>query len=143
MSATSADVARRWFEEVWNQRKASTITELMHPSAEGHTSDGLTKGPDEWKRRMWDRLTGAFSSIKVSVDDLVSKDETVVVRWSATMVHTGDALGIPPSGKTVSITGITWLIVREGRLMKGWDGWDATGMLLQCGGATLHPALSK
>jgi len=143
MSATPADVAKRWFNEVWNERKASTIAELMHPSAVGHTSAGETRGPADWKERVWDQLTGAFSDIRLVMEDLVAADRTVVIRWRVTMLHTGKALGIPPSGRPVSLTGLTWMTVREGLIVEGWDGWDATGMLVQCGGATLDPALSK
>jgi predicted ester cyclase len=143
MSATPTEVATRWFQEVWNERKPATIAELMHASAVGHTSSGETRGPEDWKRRVWDSLTGAFSDIKVAVDATVAVDETVVIRWRATMVHTGDALGIPPSKRPVAINGITWMTVHEGRIVEGWDGWDATGMIVQCGGATLDQRLSK
>ena len=51
MSATPTEVATRWFKEVWNEGKPSTIAELMHPSAIGHTSSGETKGPEDWRRR--------------------------------------------------------------------------------------------
>jgi predicted ester cyclase len=143
MSATPAEVAKRWFGEVWNERKASTIAELLHPAVVGHTATGETTGPEGWKRLVWDQLTGAFSNIRVSIEDMVAVDETVVTRWRATMVHTGDALGIPPSERSVEVTGMTWMTVRGGRIVEGWDGWDSTGLLVQCGGATLHPALRK
>ena len=143
MSATPTAVAKRWFNEVWSDRKAATIAELMHPSAVGHTSSGETRGPDDWRRRVWDVLTGAFSDIDLAVDGMVALDETVVVRWRATMVHTGAALGIPPSNRPVAISGITWLTVRDGQIVEGWDGWDATGMLVQCGGAILDQKLLK
>jgi predicted ester cyclase len=143
MSATPTEVAQRWFQEVWNERKHSTIGELMHPSAVGHTSSGETRGPEDWKKRVWNLLTGAFSDIKLAVDGMVAVDETVVVRWRATMLHTGHALGIPPSQNPVAIHGITWLTVRDGKIVEGWDGWDATGMFAQCGGVTLDPRLPK
>jgi len=143
MSATPTEVAKRWFNEVWNERKAATIAELMHASAVGHTGAGETNGPEDWKRRVWDLLTGAFSDIALAVEEMVAAGETVVVRWRATMVHTGPALGIPPSNRPVAIKGITWLTVRDGRIVEGWDGWDATGMYVQCGGATLDPRLPK
>ena len=43
----------------------------------------------------------------------------------------------------VAIKGITWLTVREGRIVEGWDAWDSTGLFAQCGGATVDPRLLK
>ena len=143
MTATAIDVARRWFNEVWNQGKAATITELMHPSAVGHTSIGDIKGPAEWKTRFWEPFMGAFSNMVVDIEDTVAADQTVVIRWRATMDHTGTGLGIAASRRQVSIAGLTWLTIREGMIVEGWDGWDSTGLLVQCGGATLDPALAK
>jgi predicted ester cyclase len=143
MRATPAEVAKRWFGEVWNEQRASTIAELMHPAALGHTATGETNGPEGWKSLVWEPLTSAFSNIRVSIEGIVTVDQTVVTRWRATMVHTGDALGIPPSKRPVEITGITWMTVRDGQIVEGWDGWDSTGLLVQCGGATLHPDLRQ
>jgi predicted ester cyclase len=141
MSAENVTVARRWFQEVWNEQKASSITELMHADAIGHTHTGVIKGPAAWKQQFWDPLVGAFSDFKVHVDDVLSDKEAVVVRWHATMEHTGGALGIAASGKPVAISGITWMTIRGGKIVEGWDGWDSTGLIVQCGGATLDPAL--
>lgn len=143
MGAAAIDVARRWFNEVWNDRRASTITELMHPSAVGHTSAGEVRGPAAWKASFWDPLMGSFSNIAVEIEDMVATGETVVIRWRATMDHTGKDLGIPPSGRRVAIAGLTWLTIQGGLIVEGWDGWDSTGLLVQCGGARLDPALAK
>ncbi len=141
MSAENVTVARRWFQEVWNEQKAASIAELMHADSIGHTHAGVIRGPAAWKQRFWDPLVGSFSDIKVHVDDVLSANDSVVVRWHGTMEHTGGALGIAASGKPVSISGITWMTIRGGKIVEGWDGWDSTGLVVQCGGATLDPAL--
>jgi predicted ester cyclase len=133
MATEEARIARRWFTEVWQERNASTIDELMDPAAIGHTSAGDITGPAEWKERVWDPLTTAFPKMSLDIEDIVSKDETAMVRWRATMVHTGPGLGLAPSGRTVVLAGLTWLTIRGGRIVEGWDGWDFTGMLVQCG----------
>jgi predicted ester cyclase len=142
MSDASVQVAKRWFEEVWNQQRAATIHELLHPQAKGHTATAETTGPDEWKRAMWDVLTGAFSEIRIEILDLVAEGESVVARWRVTMRHTGPHMGVPETGRALDFTGMTWLVIRNGQIVEGWDGWDSTGMLVSIGGAQLHPNLS-
>ena len=41
MSATPSEIARRGFDEVWNQRNASTIHDLSAPKIVGHMAQGL------------------------------------------------------------------------------------------------------
>jgi steroid delta-isomerase-like uncharacterized protein len=143
MSEANKAVARRWFHEVWNDRRAETIYELLHPLAEGQTASGKTTGPDEWKRAMWDPLVGAFSDIKIQVHDMVADGDHVVARWQVTMKHTGPHMGVPETGRAVDFSGMTWLVIRDGQIVEGIDGWDSTGLLVSIGGAQLHPNLAR
>lgn len=143
MSEANKAVARRWFQEVWNERRAETIQELMHPQVKAHTPSGEIHGPAAWKQRFWDPFVGAFSDIKLDIEDLVAEGDRVVVRWQASMRHTGGHIGVPETGRALSFPGISWIVVRDGKLVEGWDGWDFTGMLVSIGGAQLHPALAN
>jgi predicted ester cyclase len=143
MSTPQLDLARRWFKEVWNEGRAETIHELMHPEAVGHTTTGDLRGPDEWKRGFWDHFVGAFSDINVEIEDAISDGDRVAVRWAASMRHTGPHIGVPETGRELRFKGMSWLRVREGRIVEGWDGWDSTGMLVSIGGAQLHPNLAR
>ena len=78
-------------------------------------------------------IRGAFPDIKVEVEDIFGADDKVVLRWSGTMTHTGDALGMAPSGKSVSSRGITIARFVDGQVVEGWDNWDQLGMLEQLG----------
>ena len=43
------------------------------------------------------------------------------------------------SGRAARIQGMTWMAVENGRIVEGWDGWDATGLLVEIGAASVHP----
>ena len=135
MSEQNISLMRRWFDEVWNKGRVETIHELMAPDAIGigqGGSDATIHGPQEFQA-FAERLRGAFPDIHVTVEDAFEADGKVAVRWSATMTHQGSELGIPPSGKTVHITGISIVRLVNGQITAGWDNWDQLGMMQQIG----------
>lgn len=135
MSEANVNLMKRWFKEVWEQRRPETIAELLAPGVTAYgTSDtgGDIHGPEEF-RAFYERLTGSFSDMKFVIEDTLDADDKVVVRWSATMRHTGDKLGFRPSGKQIHITGITFVRFVNGQIVEGWDNWDKLAMLQQIG----------
>src|SRR5438477_11465063 len=121
MSADNIAVVRRWFEEVWNQRRAETIDELLAPGAVCHTDDGPITGPGEFRDRQFAPFTAAFPDVRVTVEAAVAAGDEVVVRWTATGTHHGEGLGFGPTGRAVSFRGMTWVRVRGGKLAEGWQ----------------------
>jgi steroid delta-isomerase-like uncharacterized protein len=119
----NAALARRWFDEVWNQRRDDTVHELLHPEAIGHLEGLVTHGIEKFfEARSY--ITGAFPDLELTLDDLIAKDDNVVVRWSLEGTHRGENLGIPPTGERVRFRGMTWLRFRNGQIVEGWDSWN-------------------
>ena len=132
MSSENVALARRWFEEVWNQRRTSTIDELM--AAECRLS-GLGRditGPNAFKSFHTAYLS-AFPDRKVVVDETIADGDRVVLRWTATATHQGDGLGFAATGKPVQFSGVTITQIRNGKFVAGWDSFDQLGMLQQLG----------
>ena len=126
---------RRWFKEVWNEGRRQTVYDLLAPDAVaiGQLEDGSPlRGPAEFASFV-ERTRGAFPDIKVVVEDVFGADDKVVLRWSATMTHRGDHLGIEATGKPVRITGISIARIKDNKIIEGWDNWDQLGMLKQIG----------
>jgi steroid delta-isomerase-like uncharacterized protein len=126
---------RRWFQEVWNEGKTETIRELLAPDVIGigELEDGRPlRGPEEFVSFV-QRIRGAFPDIKVIVEDVFGAKDKVVLRWSATMTHRGDHLGIAATGKRVNISGTTIARIVDKKFVEGWDNWDQLGMLKQIG----------
>lgn len=129
---------RRWFEEVWNDGRLQTIHDLLHPDgvAKGQRSaESEIRGPQEFEKFVRE-IRGAFPDIKLKVEDVFGADDKVVLRWSGVMTHTGNGLGMPPSGREVRSRGITIARIRDGQIVEGWDSWDQLGMLEQIGAYT-------
>jgi len=50
MSKETSELARRWFEEIWNERRVETIDELAHPECVGHhEGQPASKGAEAFK----------------------------------------------------------------------------------------------
>ena len=133
---------RRWFQEVWNERKTETIYELLAPDAVaiGDLEDGVElRGPEEFVA-FARRIRGAFPDMNFVVEDAFGAEDKVVLRWSARMTHLGDYPGMPATGKPVQITGITIVRIANKQIVEGWDNWDQLGMLKQIGVYAPSPA---
>jgi hypothetical protein len=55
------ELARRWFEEVWNARRDASIDELLSADSYGHTERGEYKGPDGDRAAVRWRALGTHS----------------------------------------------------------------------------------
>jgi steroid delta-isomerase-like uncharacterized protein len=133
MPVENVELIRRWFREVWNEGRNKTVYDLLSPTAitRGQANEEI-HGPADFVQFV-DRIRSAFSDIKITVEDAFGVEDRVAARWSGTMTHSGDGLGIPASGKPVHITGITIARIHDGKIVEGWDSWDQLGMLQQIG----------
>jgi steroid delta-isomerase-like uncharacterized protein len=131
----NVQLMRRWFQEVWNEGKTETIHELLAPDAIaiGELEDGKALHGTADFVPFVKNLRGAFPDMKLKVEDVFGVEDRVVLRWSGTMTHSGNHLGMPATGKVVRITGITIAHIRDGKIIAGWDNWDQLGMLKQVG----------
>lgn len=124
-----AQLARNWFEEVWNQRRDATVRELLAPAALCHMEGAELVGPEQFLQART-ALLEAFPDMRVTVEATLAEGNEVVVRWAARGTHRGDGLGMPASRRDASFRGITWLRFANGQIVEGWDSWNL-GKLLQ------------
>ncbi len=128
MNANS-QLARRWMHEIWNDRCCDTITELMAPDAKGWMEGLTVNGPAEFEQA-WRGLVESFPDMRITVESVISEGEETAIRWAVTGTHLGDSLGMKSTGRPVKFRGITWFVIRDGKIVEGWDSWNL-GALLQ------------
>ncbi|HLK65290.1 MAG TPA: ester cyclase [Bryobacteraceae bacterium] len=134
MTDLERGLGTRWFDEVWNQGRRESIAEMLAPAAVLHEGGADCVGAEGFYP-FFDRLHGAFSNFRVTVQDTIVEGDRACVRWACSCTHTGDTLGMPATHKTVHFTGISILRIADGRLVEGWQNWDMLGMLEQIQGA--------
>jgi len=145
MSPVPTAFVHQWFDEVWNAHNPEAADNLMAPDAAMHgLGDGAGVNGLAAFKEFASRLLGAFPDIHVRIDQTIEEGDLIAARWTATMTHTGDQLGIAPTGQRVGVTGMSMARVRDGIMVEGWNNWDTMALMEQIGalhqGARLVPA---
>jgi predicted ester cyclase len=133
MTDQERNLGRRWFEEVWNKGRREAVAEMLSPESVLHEAGVDSVGPEGFYSHC-DRLRAALSEIHFDVDDSLASENTICVRWVFNGKHTGEGLGVAPSGVAINVTGITIMRVAEGMLIEGWQNWDMLGLIQQIQG---------
>lgn len=123
---------RRFIEEGWNQGNTAVFDELFAADYLGHDPNGPLHGPEGFKQ-YFATYRSAFPDTHLTIEDQIAEGDKVVTRWTATGTHQGPLMGIVPSGKHVTITGITITRVASGKAVEAWVNFDTLGMLQQIG----------
>jgi steroid delta-isomerase-like uncharacterized protein len=136
MASENKAIVRRLYEEVWNKRRVELVDELMSPSHamhNNHVPDSCI-GPEAYKREFARFMTG-FPDLRFTVEDMVAENEKVAVAWTISGTHKGEFRGISPTGKRVSIEGITINHIANGKIMDSYISLDYLGLMQQLGAA--------
>ena len=65
----------------------------------------------------------------------------VAVHWTRTATHSGNTLGFPATGRTITFAGTLFVRIEGGKLVESWNFVDQAGMLQQLGRPELSRAL--
>ena len=125
----------RFVEELWNRKNMDIVDELVAPGYVDHTPDtspGLPQGPERFKL-LASMFQNAFPDIQVTIEEQIAERGSVVSRLTWRGTHTGQLMGILPSGKQVVITGNYSSHIASGQIVEGWTEFDTLGMLQQVG----------
>ena len=134
MAFENNQMSRKILNEVWNKRNMAIIDELIDPGFIFHDPTSRTPilGVAGYKQFVHMQLT-AFPDLRLTVEDSIAEGQMVATRWSATGTHAGDLSGLAPTGKSVSITGISFSRIVNGKFIDSWGNWDGLGMMQQLG----------
>lgn len=128
-------VARRFLEEVFGQGTLAVADEIVAQDHVDHgpgALPGLPPGPDGSKIVVT-AYRNAFPDIQFTIDEQIAEGVTVVTRWTAQGTHKGDLAGIPVTGKSAAVTGVSVDRIVDGKIVESWGIFDQFGMMQQLG----------
>ena len=72
-------------------------------------------------------------NLNFAIEDLIAEGDKVVGRFATTGTHRGPLMGIPPTGKTSSVSAIVIFRFANSKIVEAWVNFDALGMMQQLG----------
>jgi steroid delta-isomerase-like uncharacterized protein len=132
MSERNKDLLRRALDQAWNEGDLSAVEEFYAADVVLHGSIPGAKGV-EGVRRVISAYRAAFPDLQITIEDLVAEGTKVVNRWLMTGTQKGEFMGVAPTGKRVTSTGISIVSVEDAKIVEIWGESDRLGLMQQLG----------
>jgi steroid delta-isomerase-like uncharacterized protein len=130
-------LARRVFEDGFTEGRLEVLDEVMSDDFVMHdpqVPQGDLRGPAA-ARDVITTYRDAFPDLRMTIDDVVEQGDRVALRWTATGTHGGELNGLAPTGRSVTVTGMSIERIAGNRVAETWTNWDTLGLLQQIGAA--------
>ena len=124
-------VIRQLNKKVWNEGNTAVLDEVFAPDFIDHTAPPGSAPNREGIKQLITMFGNAFSDTSSTIDDLIAEEDKVAWRWTFRGTHTGPFMGIPATGRTITLTGITVDRVSGDAIVERWNQADFAGMIQQ------------
>ena len=128
---SNADTLRRVFV-LMDEKNVPAIRELLAPEFSFVMGGNPPMNADEWAG-MGEMMYAAFPDGKHTIDETLEIGDRVVLRGSWAGTHTGDFMGMPPTGKEITITFMNFDRFADGKLVEHRAEVDMFGLMQQLG----------
>jgi steroid delta-isomerase-like uncharacterized protein len=125
-------LVERWAQVAMAEGRVEVFDEVLAEDVHDVSAGAGSHGRESFKARAR-AVRDAFSDRSIRVEALVVEGDRVAWRWTLRGVHSGKFLGVEPTGKTITLSGVNFQRVRDGRVVEHWTLADAAGILRQLG----------
>ena len=135
MSVENARATIRSWMNAWSEGNLDAVEDIF---ASDYAVNGNIVTPEGVKQAIiW--LHSTFHNAVLSVEKMVAEADRVAVRWSLQGTHGGAFMGIPATGRSVTLSGINIYRLANGKIQENHESVDIHGLLRQLG-ATVTPS---
>ena len=132
MSEQNKTLARRWFEDLFSRGNLDAANEILSAEFVDHLTHEDERGLEELKHYVG-IYRNAFPDIQDIVEDIVAEGHKVVVRWMSSGTHQGEFMGVAPTGRHVTFTGMRLFRIADNKIVESWVNIDERGLQEQLG----------
>ena len=126
-------IVRRFVEEAQGRGNYQVIDEVVAPTFINQSAPPGFPADREGVRATFDLFRAAFPDLTVVIHDQIAEGDKVVTRKTFQGTHQGEFMGIPPTGRKVTIGVTDILRVHEARIVEHWGQVDMLGLMQQLG----------
>ena len=121
------------WERVFSERNIDLVTsENFDENVTVVTAQGDITGIDGLKAFYGNYITG-FSDAEFSIVNAFAQGDDLVKYWNFKGTHDGDFFGVPPTNKTVDVSGTTLIKMKDGKIVAEQDFMDFLSFYTQLG----------
>lgn len=116
----------------WNRGDLDGYLRLYHPEVTLHGYQGVEPGIAGVKQ-FYQGFWSAFPGSQIALDDMVVEGNRLACRFTLTARNDGSFMGLPPTGKAITLPGITILHFAGDQCIERWSQSDFLGLMQQLG----------
>ena len=126
----------------WNEADTALVEEVFAAGyiRQGSGVDGELVGLDALEALIMAQHEG-FPDWRLTYDEVLPAQGTLTLRWTVTGTNQGSYQGQPPTGKPVSVEGLSLVKVVEGQVTDEWAYYDTLDVWLQMGYSLVPPEM--
>lgn len=126
-------LVRRGYDEMVMAGNFDNLEEFFHEDYVDHTQPPGWPTDRDGLRKLLEYFRSAFPDIHVTIEDMVAEGDIVMHRQTMRGTHLGEFFGIPPTGKSVVMTGMHQWRFAGDKIIEHHANNDDLGMLRQLG----------
>ena len=131
---TNRRVVQQYFER-WANRGDPTVADaLIVPELRLTNPPTVLKNREDYKSSMA-RFRSAFPDLSFTVEDMICEADKVAVRWTMRGTHKGEMAGRAPTGRSMTVTGVSVFRLSGGKICEIHVHMDRMGQMEQLGWA--------
>jgi steroid delta-isomerase-like uncharacterized protein len=119
-------------ERSFHEHSPEELDALLHPNLVVHAPVPMEEGAEGFKRALASTRE-AFPDMKITIEARAAHEGLVFRHWSMTGTHRGTFLGIPTTGRRVSLSGVDIERLENGKVVEHWTFWDRMSLAEQLG----------
>jgi steroid delta-isomerase-like uncharacterized protein len=135
MSEQNTQLVRRYFEEL-DRGKAAPL-HLCTPDFAFHVA-GFPSMDVEATRQFAAMFYTALPDLTHPLEELIAEGDNVAFRGRYEGTHTGEFMGVPASGRRISVVGVGVFRVANGMIAEFWVSPDRMSLMQQMGVLPVH-----
>ncbi len=124
-------LVRRYLETAWNKKDPTIVDELVAEDFAQHAANVLPGR--EGVKKFFEMVYAGFPDAHFALENIIAEGNQVATRFTVRGTHQGLFLGIPATGKSMTLTGMALLELRDGKIVANWNELDMLGALRQLG----------
>ncbi|MBI2927342.1 MAG: ester cyclase [Verrucomicrobia bacterium] len=137
-AAENKRIIRRYFDEWANRGDTATADELIATNLVLRNPPAVLNSLEAYKKSMAG-FHQAFPDLRFTIAEPIADGDKVVVHWTLRGTQSGEYQGRPPTGKAITVTGMSLFRIADGKIQEITVNMDRFGMMEQLGWLPASP----